>query len=137
MTERAGSEASLPDLVARLPELVNGNPAFLRRGRYLSTDIMIEVGAAPFHLSIVQGRIETVTRGPALMRSWAFAIRGRDEAWRQFWAPQPKPRFHDIFALAKFGEFRIEGDFRPLMTNLLYFKTLLEAPRALAHEHLR
>ena len=37
-----------------------------------------------------------------------------------------------VLALDKFGEFRIEGDFRPLMTNLLYFKGLLEAPRALA-----
>lgn len=120
------------DHVERLPELVNGNAALLRRGRYLSTNMMIEVGAAPFHLTIVAGRVESLSRGPLLMRSWSFAVRGRDDAWRQFWAPRPAPRFHDIFALTKFGEFRIEGDFRPLMTNLLYFKGLLEAPRALA-----
>jgi hypothetical protein len=126
------SGMSLPDLIERLPELVSGNPALLRRGRYLSTDMMIEVGATPFYLSIVQGRIESLSRGPLVMRTWSFAIRGREEAWRKFWAAQPEPGFHDIFALAKFGEFRIEGDFRPLMTNLLYFKALLEAPRAIA-----
>jgi hypothetical protein len=128
---------SLPDLIVKLPEFVNGNPHLLCRGRYLSTDVMLEVGQVPFHLSIVQGRIEGLLRGPLLMRSWSFAIRGRDEAWRKFWAPRPDPRFHDIFALAKFGEFRIEGDFRPLMTNLLYFKSLLEAPRAFQDGHSR
>lgn len=128
---------SLPDLIERLPQFVNGNPVLLRRGRYLSTDVMLEVGQTPFHLSIVQGRIESLVRGPFPMRSWSFAVRGRDEAWRKFWAPQPEPRFHDVFALAKFGEFRIEGDFRPLMANLLYFKGLLEAPRAFADDHSR
>jgi hypothetical protein len=34
-----------------------------------------------------------------------------------------------MFALAKRGEFRIEGDFRPLLTNLLYFKGVLATPR--------
>lgn len=137
MTERTASAVSAAGLVERLPELVNGNAGLLRRGRYVSADIMIEVGATPFHLAIVQGRIESLSRGPVVMRSWSFAVRGGEEAWRHFWARQPEPGYHDIFALAKFGHFRIEGDFRPLMTNLLYFKALLEAPRALAESASR
>lgn len=132
MPERLVSAPSPAEMIERLPQLVNGNAVLLRRGRYLGTDMMIEVGATPFHLTIAHGRIESLSRGPLPMRSWSFAVRGREEAWRRFWAPRPAPRFHDIFALARFGEFRIEGDFRPLMTNLLYFKIMLEAPRALA-----
>lgn len=70
-------------------------------------------------------------QGAAIMKSWAFAVRGSSDAWDKFWRPLPPPDFHDIFALAKRGAFRIEGDFRPLMTNLLYFKALLAAPRSL------
>lgn len=132
MSEHAASAASPADVLLQLPELVNGNAALLRRGRYLSTEMMVEIGATPHHLTILQGRIESLSRGPLLMRSWSFAIRGGDDAWRRFWAPRPAPGYHDLFALAKFGQFRIEGDFRPLMTNLLYFKALLAAPRILA-----
>lgn len=132
MTEPQASAATPAGLIEGLPELVNGNAALLRRGRYVTADMMIEIGATPFHFSIVQGRIESLSRGPAAMRSWSFAIRGSEDAWRRFWSRLPQPGFHDIFALAKFGHFRIDGDFRPLMTNLLYFKGLLEAPRALA-----
>jgi len=113
---------------------VNGDAALVQRGRYTSAELLLEVGAIPCFVSVEEGRIANLQRGPVLMRSWSFAVRGSDEAWRKFWRPLPPPHFHDIFALAKRGEFRIEGDIRPLMTNLLYFKGLLAAPRRLAME---
>jgi hypothetical protein len=126
--------ATRHDLLARLErlaDLVNNDAALVRRGRHANADILLEIGATPCHVSVRDGRIAGLQRGPALMRSWAFAIRGSEEAWEKFWQPIPPPRFHDIFALAKLGEFRIEGDCRPLMTHLLYFKGLLAAPRQL------
>lgn len=119
-------------MIEKLPELVNHDAALLRRGRYLNLDVLIEIGDVPYYVSIENGRIARLDRGPLLMRSWALAFRGADDAWRQFWQPFPPPHFHDIFALAKAGQFRIEGDVHPLMANLLYFKDLLAAPRRLA-----
>jgi hypothetical protein len=128
----ATSPQSLSAMVERLPELVNGDQSLLRRGRYITaTDMMIEIGAQSYYLTIDQGRVANFQRGPAIMKSWAFAVRGAEEAWDKFWQPLPPPNFHDIFALAKQGAFRIEGDYRPLITNLLYFKALLAAPRIL------
>jgi hypothetical protein len=118
-------------MIERLPELVNDDEVLLRRGRYLTTDFMIEIDSQPYFVGIQNGRIIGIQRGPAIMKSWSFAIRGGREAWDKFWQPMPPPNFHDIFALAKLGAFRIEGDFRPLITNLLYFKALLAAPRSL------
>lgn len=120
---------SLADMVRQLPKFVNDDATLLRRGRNLTTDFMIEVGSRPYYVSTVNGRIVDLLPGPLIMRSWSFAVRGSEEAWRQFWQPLPPPHFHDIFALAKRGEFRIEGDFRPLLTHLLYFKGVLAAPR--------
>jgi hypothetical protein len=124
----------LAAMIEKLPDLVNGDAALVRRGRTLTVDVLIEIGAAPYYLSITAGRVARIERGPLLTRSWSFAIRGSEHAWRQFWLPMPPPHFHDLFALAKRGEFRIEGDFYPLMSNLLYFKDVLSAPRRLAGE---
>ena len=93
---------------------------------------MVEIGAVPYYISIDGGRIDRVERGPLVMRSWSFAIRGGERAWRQFWRPLPTPHFHDLFALAKRGEVRIEGNLNPLMAHLLYFKGVLAAPRRAA-----
>lgn len=134
MAHPAIVESELSEVVARLPELVNGDAALVRRGHYVNATLLIEIGPDPYYVTVTSGRIASLERGPFLMRSWSFAIRGREEAWRQFWLPFPPPHFHDIFALAKCGEFRIDGDFRPLITNLLYFKALLAAPRRLAKE---
>src|SRR5436305_14932254 len=103
----------LHGMIERLPELVNCDEVLLRRGRWLDLDVLIEIGAVPYHVSIEAGRITRLDRGPLLMRSWALAFRGPEEAWRQFWQPFPPPHFHDIFALAKVGQFRIEGDVHP------------------------
>lgn len=131
MTESSTDPSALHDMIERLPELVNHDAVLLRRGRYLHLDILIEVGAVPYYVSIAGGRIARLDRGPLLMRSWTLAFRAPDDAWRQFWQPYPPPHFHDIFALAKAGQFRIEGDVQPLMANLLYFKDVLAAPRRL------
>jgi hypothetical protein len=41
----------------------------------------------------------------------------------------PEAGWHDIFALMKRKEARVEGDLRPFMANLQYIKDLLSAPR--------
>jgi hypothetical protein len=124
----------LAPMIEQLAELVNADAALMRRGRDLTTDVLLEVGATRYHVSIDDGRIKSIERGPLIMRSWSFAIRGNAQAWRQFWLPFPPPHFHDLFALAKRGEFRIEGDLYPLMTHLLYFKGVLAAPRRLSKD---
>lgn len=119
------------ELMAKLPELVNGDAALQLRGRFIHAEFMIEVGDTPYYLTVADGRVTRCDRGPLIMRAWSFAIRGGETAWREFWRPVPRPLFHDIFALAKRGELRIDGDVRALMTGLLYFKGLLAAPRRL------
>jgi hypothetical protein len=119
-------------MIERLGDLVNSDAALVRRGRFLTTDFLVEVGDEPFHISIQAGRIASVIRGPALLRPWRFAIRASAEAWREFWQPVPRPGYHDLFALTRFGRARIEGDLLPLMANLRYVKDVLESPRRLA-----
>ncbi|HUO63386.1 MAG TPA: hypothetical protein VMT97_06760 [Terriglobales bacterium] len=119
-------------MIEGLFDLVNADEALVRRGRFLTCDFLVEVGDTPYHVSVASGRIASVTRGPALMRPWRFAIRASEDAWREFWQPVPRAGFHDLFALTRFGRARIEGDLQPLMANLRYVKDVLEKPRRLA-----
>lgn len=116
----------------RLPDWVNTDATLVRRGRYFSTVFLIEVGETTWLVTVHEGRVARVERGPFLLREWAFAIRASAEAWRRFWEPVPAPGFHDLFALTKGGHARVEGDLRPLMANLRYVKDLLTLPRGRA-----
>ena len=119
-------------MIERLFELVNADAALVRRGRFLTTDFLVEIGDETFHVSVQEGRIAGVTRGPASGRPWRFAIRASAEAWHEYWQPVPRAGYHDLFALTRFGRARIEGDLLPLMANLRYVKEVLETPRRLA-----
>lgn len=117
------------DRFARLPQLLAEDNDLIRRGRWLALDCRIDVGSEPFFLSIRDGALAALDRGPKLMRSTAFAFRATDDAWTAFWKPIPEPGWHDLFALTKRGAASLDGDLRPLLQNLQYFKDLLALPR--------
>ena len=117
--------------IEQLPGLVNGNPQLIWRGRFLNTTFLIKIDSAPYYVTIKQGRIEEVQSGPALLRSWSFAVKASTQAWLKHWETFPEPGWHDIFSMAKTGQASIEGDLHPLMANLRYVKEVLAAPRAM------
>jgi hypothetical protein len=117
------------DRFTRLPALLAQDTDLLRRGRWLSVDCRVDVGDEPFFLSVRDGALSAFERGARLMRSTAFALRASDEAWTGYWKPVPDPGWHDLFALTKRGLASIDGDLRPFLQNLQYFKDLLALPR--------
>lgn len=117
------------DRFARLPQLLAADTELIRRGRWLAIDCRIDVGNDPFFLSIRDGALVALDRGARLMRSTVFAFRATDQAWTEFWKPIPEPGWHDLFALTKRGAASMDGDLRPLLQNLQYFKDLLALPR--------
>ena len=62
-------------MIENLAELVNGDPAIVRWGRRMNETFMVEVGDTQFLLTVRDGKIEKVEKGPFTQRSWRFAIR--------------------------------------------------------------
>ncbi len=120
----------IPAVLEHLADLVNADADLVRRGRFLTTRFLVEVGATSYLVRVLEGRIARVERGPFLMREWSFAVRASEDAWRRFWERVPAPGYHDIFAMTKGGHARVEGDLVPLMANLRYVNQVLAAPRA-------
>ena len=117
------------DRFALLNQLIAADSDLVRRGRWLAVDCRVDIGAEPFFLSIREGALAALDRGPGLMRSTDFTVRGSDEAWTEHWKPVPAPGWHDLFALTKRGAASMDGDLRPLLQNLQYFKDLLALRR--------
>lgn len=119
------------DRFAHLSDLLASDADLRRCGRWLSVECRVDIGNEPFYLDLREGKLATLDRGPRLMRSTVFSIRGTDEAWSQHWRRIPEPGWHDLFALTKRGAASLDGDLRPLLQNLQYFKDLLALPRRL------
>ena len=119
------------DRFARLPDLLSANSDLRRRGRWLDADCRIDIGAEPFYLTLRDGALADLARGPRLLRSVAFSVSGTEDAWQRHWQAIPEPGWHDLFALTKRGAASFDGDLRPLLQNLQYFKDLLALPRRL------
>ena len=116
-------------MMERLAGLVNADPSIVRWGRRMSETFMVEFGDTQFLLTVRDGKIEKLEKGPFTQRSWRFAIRASRESWEKFWQQPPAPGWHDLFALLRRGDVKFEGDQRKLMAYLQYVKLVLAAPR--------
>ncbi len=117
-------------MIEALQERVNGDEALVRRGRFLTTTFLLEVGQTPWLISIFEGRIASVTPGPFVMPSSSFALRAPEQEWQKFWSARPPPGSNDLMALIKRRVLRAEGDLHVFMANLRYFKEALAKLRA-------
>lgn len=113
----------------QLPKLLERDAALVTRGRLLDVDCLLGSTEQAWHVSIRAGRITEMVAAPVLMRSSTFSYRATPEAWTAFWQPMPKAGWHDLLSLTKRGAATLEGDIKPFMTHLQYFKDLLALPR--------
>ena len=121
-------------MIETLRSRVNADAALVRRGRFVQTSFLLQVGETEWLVTIDRGELREVAKGPFVMPRWTFALRASEAAWARFWAADPEPGFHDLFALLKQGLLSIEGDQHPFMANLFYFKGVLGSLRAGAAE---
>jgi hypothetical protein len=117
-------------MIEALKQRVNDDAALVRRGRYLTTTFLLEVGPTAWLISIFEGRVASVTRGPFVMPSSSFALRAPEAEWQKFWSNRPPPGSNDLMALIKRRVLKAEGDLQIFMANLRYFKEALAKLRA-------
>ncbi len=117
-------------MIETLKDKVNGDAGLVRRGRFLTTTLLLEVDSTAWLISIYEGRIAAVTKGPFVMPSSAFVLRAPSEEWEKFWQRRPPPGSNDLMALIKRRVLKAEGDLHVFMANLRYFKEALGKLRA-------
>lgn len=117
-------------MIEALQQRVNSDDGLVRRGRYLTTVFLLEVGQTGWMISIFEGRVVSVTKGPFVMPSSVFALRASEEEWGKFWSRRPPPGSNDLMALIKRRVLKAEGNLGVFMANLRYFKEALAKLRA-------
>jgi hypothetical protein len=117
-------------MIETLQQRVNDDAGLVRRGKYLTTTFLLEVGATLWLIQIFEGKIVAVTKGPFVMPSWSFALRASEDDWQKFWSKRPPPGSNDLMALVRRRALKTEGNLQIFMAHLRYFKEALAKLRA-------
>jgi hypothetical protein len=119
-------------MLEALKERVNQDAGLVRRGRYLTATFLLQSGDTSWLVSIFEGKVVSVTRGPFVMPSSAFALRASEAEWQKFFLAKPPPGSNDLMALVRRKALKAEGDLQVFMSHLRYFKEALAKLRPLA-----
>ena len=119
-------------MLEALRERVNADAGLVRRGRYLTTTFLLQSGDTSWLVSIFEGRVVSVSRGPFVMPSSSFALRASEAEWQKFFLARPPPGSNDLMALVRRKVLKAEGDLQVFMAHLRYFKEALAKLRPAA-----
>ena len=117
-------------MIETLKQRVNDDAGLVRRGKFLTTTFLLEVGPTPWLIQIFEGKIVSVTKGPFVMPSSTFALRAPEEEWQKFWSRRPPPGSNDLLAMVRRRVLKTEGNLQIFMAHLRYFKEALAKLRA-------
>jgi hypothetical protein len=99
-----------PKNASSILEVINADPEFRIAARYMTKDMLVEVGNTKCIVKIRDGVVTLIKSENAFADPWDFAVRATVDAWEKFLQPVP-PRFYDgIFGGMVRGNFRLEGD---------------------------
>jgi hypothetical protein len=115
--------------VESMPDRVNTTESLVRRGRYVTASMLLDLGDCRYIIHVREGVITAVEPEPAVMPVWTFALRAPREEWEKFFTPHPLPGSNDIMALMRRRVMTAEGDLHPFIANLQYFKDILATLR--------
>lgn len=115
--------------LTRLAEAWAGDANLRRRAARLSLRILVATETGAYVLPFRDGVLGDILADHGPMHDWDIALRMSAADWEGFWAAEPAPGWHDIFALTRGGRLRLEGNHLPLMQNLQVVKDVLALPR--------
>ena len=78
-------------MIETLKARVNGDEALVRRGRFLTTTFLLEVGQTPWLISIFEGKVVSVTSGPFVMPTSSFPCARRNRNGKNSGAAGRRP----------------------------------------------
>ena len=119
-------------MLEALKERVNQDAGLVRRGRYLTATFLLQSDDTSWLVSIFEGKVVSVTRGPFVMPSSAFALRASEAEWQKFFLAKPPPGSNDLLGLVRRKVLKAEGDLQVFMSHLRYFKEALAKLRPVA-----
>ena len=121
----------MENLMDGLQAVVNDDASLQHWGRCISLEFLLGVGNTDYLIRIEEGNVTGVRLRSLPIESGVFTIRAAADVWAEHWRPVPKRDYHDLFSMLSAGLAQLDGDITPLMQNLIYFKELIAAPRAI------
>ena len=99
-----------PNEVERFRKGINNDPEFRLAAKFMTEDVLLEVGNSQCTVRIRDGLITEMNLAPTFMDPWSFAIKAPAESWEKFLRPVPPPHHTGLYGAMIRGIIQVVGD---------------------------
>ena len=117
-------------VIQNIKNKVNNNTILIERGKWINLTFVLGVDEKEFIVKIIDGKINSIYQKKVDTEFGIFKISSSLKNWQNHWLKIPPRDFHDLFAMLSKKLVKLDGDLKPLMQNLQYFKDLIASNRA-------
>ncbi|MFC1919824.1 alpha/beta fold hydrolase [Chloroflexota bacterium] len=120
-----------PNEVEHFRQGINNDPDFGIVGKFLSTDILLQVDNKMCIFKVRNGVIEEIKLDATMFDTWNFFIKAPAEEWEKFLEPIPRPFYFHFWPAAMHSGFEFGGDLQTLFGFELAITRLMDLIRIL------
>ncbi len=118
-----------PKETEAIQDYVNADPEFRIAAAHMMTNVLLQVGESRCVVKVREGRISELLAEPVFAQTYAFYVKGSEDAWAKFLQPVPPPFYNGVFSAMIRQNFEVGGsleeafsDFWPLTRMLDLFR---------------
>ncbi len=120
-----------PSEVERFRQGINNDPEFRIAAKYMTKDVLLEVGDSQCIVRVSDGLIAEMNLAPTFMDPWDFAIRSQVESWEKFLRPVPPPFYTGLYGAMIRGIIQVVGDLEAAFSYFWAVNRMLDVMRDL------
>ena len=115
--------------VERFREGINNDSEFKLAAKFMTKDVLLEVGDSQCIVKVRDGLITEIKLAPTFMDAWNFAIKAPVESWEKFLRPVPPPFYTSLFAGMIRGTMQVIGDLEAAFAHFWAMNRMLNLMR--------
>ncbi len=120
-----------PKQVEKFRKGINDDFEFKLAAKYMSKDVLLELGNSQCIVKIREGMITEMNLTPTFMDAWSFSISGTIDSWEKFLKPVPPPFYNSLFAVMIRANMKVIGDLESAFAFFWAMSRMFDLMRAI------
>lgn len=122
--------------IEQIRTVMNNDPEFKIAARFMSEDILLEVGNSKCIVKIRDGVLTEIKLDPTFIDPWSFSVKATAESWDKLLQSTPPPFYTGLLGGMLRGNLQISGNLEAAFAHFWALSRMLDVMKQLQNHYI-